>query len=344
VAEWPDIIAGRSPKQAAGDATVAEVVNSFLTEKRRKVDACELSARTWSEYYATCKEVLEGLGRDRSVAGLRPEDLAKLRAKAAARLAPWSLLTFVTRSRMLFDHAYDFDLIPAPVKYGSAFARPPKKAFRAGRAKKRPKLLDAGELRTMLDAADPQLRAMILLGLNGGLGATDCAQLTTAVLRVKPGWLDYPRAKTGQPRMVPLWPETVAALAAAAKVRPAPKDPADADLVFLTPRGRPWVRPNCDETGKRGSIDGVAAQFRKLAARAGVELPSGFYLLRHVFRTYADEVHDRPAVDLVMGHSDNTMADHYRERIADERLLAVVNHVRVWFLAGTPSGGRSAGD
>jgi len=33
-----------------------------------------------------------------------------------------------------------------------------------------------------------------------------------------------------------------------------------------------------------------------------------------------------------MGHSDNTMASHYRERIADDRLEAVAEHVRQWLL------------
>jgi hypothetical protein len=31
-----------------------------------------------------------------------------------------------------------------------------------------------------------------------------------------------------------------------------------------------------------------------------------------------------------MGHADPSMADHYRERISDERLLAVTTHVHRW--------------
>ncbi len=58
------------------------------------------------------------------------------------------------------------------------------------------------------------------------------------------------------------------------------------------------------------------------------------YTLRHVFRTLADEVKDPAAIDLIMGHADDSMAGTYREKIADQRLIAVTDHVRTWLLAG----------
>jgi integrase len=56
----------------------------------------------------------------------------------------------------------------------------------------------------------------------------------------------------------------------------------------------------------------------------------GFYTLRHVFETMAGDAKDQIAVDLIMGHVDGSMAGHYRERIEDTRLRAVVDHVRKW--------------
>jgi hypothetical protein len=38
------------------------------------------------------------------------------------------------------------------------------------------------------------------------------------------------------------------------------------------------------------------------------------------------------AVDAIMGHSRDDMASVYRERISDDRLRAVVEHVRKWLL------------
>ncbi|MFH1268808.1 MAG: hypothetical protein ABIK89_24035 [Planctomycetota bacterium] len=43
-----------------------------------------------------------------------------------------------------------------------------------------------------------------------------------------------------------------------------------------------------------------------------------------------DETLDFPAVNLIMGHVDRTRGATYRERIADERLVAVVKHVHKW--------------
>jgi hypothetical protein len=59
----------------------------------------------------------------------------------------------------------------------------------------------------------------------------------------------------------------------------------------------------------------------------------GFYTLRHVFRTVADEAKDQPATDFIMGHEIPHMSAVYRETIADTRLRAVADHVRAWLYA-----------
>jgi integrase len=318
--------------------SVADVTNEFLTEKRRRVDAGELSARTWADYYAACEALIAAFGRGRAVADLRPADFAKLRAGVAARLSPTSVLNFVTRVRVLFKFAFDFGLIDRPVRYGSGFDRPAKKTLRLERALKPIKLLAAADVWKLLDKADVQVRAMILLGLNGGMGATDCSQLPRSALDRQAGWLDYPRPKTGVGRRFPLWQETTEALAAVPAVRPDAKDPEDNRLVFLTRLGQPWVRFTGDDKGKRTVKDSVTQAFKKLGDTAGVKLPSGFNMLRHLHRTLSDAVKDRPAVDVIMGHVDPTAASYYREIVGDERLTAVTDHVRAWLLADKPKG------
>ena len=57
-----------------------------------------------------------------------------------------------------------------------------------------------------------------------------------------------------------------------------------------------------------------------------------FYALRHTFETIAGESRDQVAVDAIMGHSREDMASVYRERIGDDRLRAVAEHVRQWLL------------
>jgi integrase len=334
-----DLEAGREPRPTDDETrTVADVVNSFLTEKRGRVEAGELSARTWSDYSAACEAVVDAFGRSRAVSDLRPDDFAKLRSSVAGRLGPVSVLNFVTRVRVLFKHAYDFGLIDTPVRYGSGFDRPAKKTLRLERAKKGAKLTPPADLWKLLGAADVQLRAMMLLALNGGMGSTDCAGLARSAVELRPGWIDYPRVKTGTARRFPLWPETAEAIAAVTSVRPDPRNPADDRLVFLTRLGRPWVRFHGDEKGKRSVIDAVAQQFAKLGRACELKLPGGFYVLRHVHRTVSDEARDRPAADLVMGHTDPSVTGYDREVIADDRLAAVVGHVRGWLLAGRKTG------
>ena len=244
----------------------------------------------------------------------------------------------------MFKYGYDAELLDVPVRYGGQFDKPPKRVMRLQCHTKGERFIHVVDVWKLLDKADVQVRAMIFLALNAGFGQTDCANLTRKALAARPGWVDYPRLKSGIGRRVPLWPETIGALDAAAPIRPEPKDSADADLVFETINGNRWCcyrDPEPDRAdGKRmrgHSLDAVARNFRRLCKAAGVNVAGGFYALRDVFRTVADEVKDRAAIDLIMGHADHSMASYYLEHIADERLQVVVNHVRDWLIKGKPA-------
>ena len=70
-----------------------------------------------------------------------------------------------------------------------------------------------------------------------------------------------------------------------------------------------------------------------LLRRLGLTRPElTFYALRHTFETIGGESRDQVAVDAIMGYSRDDMASVYRERISDERLLAVSAQVRRWLL------------
>jgi len=116
--------------------------------------------------------------------------------------------------RSLFKYGYDAGLIPSPVRYGHAFAKPGRALIRKERAKHGPRLFTAEEIRRMLDVVVPELRAMILLGINVGYGNTDCTRLEPRHLNLQIGWADFPRPKTGIQRRAKLWPETVQAITA----------------------------------------------------------------------------------------------------------------------------------
>jgi integrase len=101
-------------------------------------------------------------------------------------------------------------------------------------------MFEAIELRTIIDKANQPLKAMILLGLNCGLGNSDCGQLKFRNLDLMKGWLNYPRPKTGVDRRCPLWKETIKALRDAIYERPDPRDLNNRDLVFITTQRLPW--------------------------------------------------------------------------------------------------------
>jgi integrase len=331
LAEKDALHAGRKPREDTGALTVKELVNAFLSRKQALVESGELSPRTWRDYKETCDLLVEHLGKQRVVADLDPDDFAKLRKKMTTRWGLHRVAKNIQYTRSVFKHAYEAGLIDRPMRFGPGFDRPSKKTFRLVRAKQGPKEFTRDEIHKLLGAAGTSMKAMILLAANCGFGNGDCALLPLAAVNLDTGWIDYPRPKTGINRRCHLWPETVQAIRDALAERPEPKDPAYAGLLFITSHRGCW--------GKDTSDNPVSKETAKLLKKLHINGRKGigFYTLRHTFRTVADEVKDQPAVDHVMGHADESMAAHYRERIGDERLRAVAEHVRTWLFGPAPS-------
>jgi integrase len=166
---------------------------------------------------------------------------------------------------------------------------------------------------------------MILLAVNCGFGNADVGTLPLSALDLESGWVSYPRPKTGIGRRCPLWAETVKALREWLRQRPAPKAEADVGLVFVTKYGHRWAKDAMDNP--------ITKETRKLLDALGINGHRNFYGLRHTFQTIGDESGDFLAVRSIMGHADNDISAHYRERISDERLRKVVNHVHTWLFA-----------
>jgi hypothetical protein len=320
--------AGVKPPTTDG-FTVRDLVNSFLTSKQRLVDSGELSQRTFDDYDDSCRRVLEVFGKLRQVETLRPTDFEKLRANFAKTHGPVRLCKDITCVRGLFKYGADSDLI-APVKFGPGFKRPSRLVLRKLRQSRGPRMFSADEIRAMLKAAGPQLHAMILLGINCGLGNNDCALLTTD--RINGAWIDYPRPKTGIHRRCPLWPETVKALKAAMAARPEPKEEAHQDTVFITKQGNTWEPKSVRDNP-------ISKEVAKLLAELGIQRRGvNFYALRHTFQTIGEKARDKDAVRSIMGHAEsaNDMSAVYSEEaVADERLRTVADHVRTWLFSKT---------
>jgi integrase len=316
--------AGRTPRVDPDAVTVKDVANGFLNHKKALLDAGEIKLRTWQENKEATHLLVDALGKRRVVADLGPDDFAALRRSMAKKWGPHRLTKMIGYIRSVFKHAHEAGSIGKPVQFGPGFRRPSRKVIRLERAQRGPRLFTADEIHRLLKAAGPQLKAMLLLGINCGFGNADCGTLPQRAVDLAAGIIDYPRPKTGIPRRCALWPETVQAIRDALANRSEPKDQAHAQLVFLTRCGLPWAKatstnPVSQETGRVLKALGING-------RKGL----GFYTLRHVFRTVADEAKDQPCVDFIMGHESGHMSSVYRETISDARLRAVAEHVRGW--------------
>ncbi len=342
LAQKDDLLAGREPRVTGEGLTVVSLVNQFLESKELMKDAGELTERSFEDYDVTCGQIIDVFGRNRLVTDLRPDDferlrteLAKGRGKKRRGCGPVTLSNDIGRVRVVFNYAYKQGLIDRPIVYGDGFKKPSRRTLRRERHKKGPKMFKAKEIRAMLRIASRQLKAMILLGINCGLGNNDCALLPLSALDLEKAWLDYPRPKTEVKRHACLWPETVKALREALEHRREPKDKAHADKVFITRALEPWL-----SKGKAKRDNPVSKETAKLLKELKIHRPGlGFYSLRHTFKTIGEECGDPIATEYVMGHAEDPddMGEVYRERMTKKRLFKVANHVRKWLFNRKPS-------
>jgi integrase len=317
--------AGRRPRDTSEGVTVKGLCNRFLESKDALVKSGELTQRSWNEYKAAGKLCISCFGEDLLVEDMDQDDFGRLRKRMVGNgWGPVAIGNVIQRVRVIFKFAGDNALIDRPVRYGQNFKRPSRKTVRIERAKRGPKLLTADEINRLLDSASSAIKAMTLLGINCGFGNADCGHLRLSAVDLDAAMIDFPRPKTGISRRCPLWSETVEAIREASKDRPTPKNSDHSRLVFIAKYGRPWTKDTTDQT--------VGKPFGKLLRDLNINGRKrlGFYTLRHTFRTVADESKDQQAVDFIMGHEVPHKWSVYRERISDERLKAVADHVRAW--------------
>lgn len=320
--------------------TVRDLANHFLEAAEARCEAGELSPRTFADYYRDCERLVTFFGRERVVESITRDDIKALRKHLARGVHPETLNGRVGVTRSIFRFAYEEELIEKPIRFGKDLKRPDRRLLRRSKAEAGRKHFQAAEIRTLLDAAPLQLRAMILLGINCGLGNRDVAELPVNCIDIEHGWIDYPRAKTGVRRRCPLWPETVDAIVAVQesrkRIRMKPK-PDAAGLLFVTRKGCPFVRSKSSVLpGGRPHVvehDAIATTLKRIMDRKGIEIRGlGFYGLRRSFETIGAETGNQVAVDHIMGHVPHTsdMGAVYRQHVAESALRQVTDHVRQW--------------
>jgi integrase len=343
-----DLHAGRQLERilSPDQMTVKDICNHYLTYQLHKVDAGEISARTFDDYRRVANSFVRFIGPSKAVEDIAPEDFQKYRKKLTGEgltgkgkgQGIYALNRSLTIVKTILKYGYEMDLIEKPVKYGMSFEKPSmtlrRKSQHAKELESGKRLFSADEIRAILKAAGAQLRAMVLLAINGGLGNNDCAKLPMNVVDYENAVIYFNRPKTGIERVVPLWPETMEALLQALRNRPKPTKKEWENLVFLTTFGSPWVQEKVHRSSSSGiekvvNMDAIGHEFEKVLTKLNIKRKGvGFYSLRHTFRTWADEINDQHAIHRIMGHTIPGMAGIYVEKIDLNRLRAVVDHVR----------------
>jgi len=308
---------GKTPPPQNVDAlNIDTLVNKFLERKEQLVETGRMSDRTFKDYKPTANRLVKVFGRYTTVESLTPDDFDRLYKELSKTLKLVALAREITRVRAIFNYAHKNRKIPNPVNWGDSFAPISKRELRIDRNKKPAKIFTLEELTAIYHAADAQMKTFILLGLNCGLGNSDIGLME--LRHIDNGWLKYPRPKTACDRLCPLWRETIDAINHNRQT----SDPTSPYL-FLTKYGNCWSKDIADNP--------LSKEFAKLCKACGLHQKGrGFYSLRHQFRTVADGIYDRVAIDLIMGHADDSMGGNYREWVDPKRLQAVVDHVYKW--------------
>ncbi len=249
-----DLLAGRTPRAKSDGLLIGDpphrpdsavgLVNRFLSAKRERLATREFTHRSFQDYEATCRRLVDVFGWARRVDDLEAEDFGRLRAEISKTRGPVALANEIGRVRVVLKFAVDRNLIPGLVRYGKDFDKPSRKSIRVDRADRGPRVFDAEEIRRMVIASSQPLNAMILLAINAGMGQSDLTNMPASAINLKTGWLTYPRPKTGIERRCWLWPQTVKAVREVMGEIPIATDPVDAGLLFITKYGARWTRTN----------------------------------------------------------------------------------------------------
>ena len=275
-------------------------------------------------------------GKTRAVADLQSDDFEELRQDISKTRGPVGLANEIGRVRVALKHAYDASLIDRPVRTGAGFVKPSKRVLRIARQVNGSKMFEPAEIRALLDRANTQIKAMILLAINCGFGNSDIGRLPISAVDLERGWIIFPRPKTAVERRNLIWDRTVQALRDVLASRPNPVGEEAEGKVFVTKYGQAWVKAGDAENPR--TANPISAEFRKLSQSCGVyKKGRSYYSLRHTFRTVGEEAGET-ATRYLMGHADHSMSGVYRERISDERLRAVTDHIHKWLWPDSEGG------
>jgi integrase len=337
-AAWTDGEAPIVVVDHAGDGspTVHVILGKWLLDRRAEAQRGELGGGSFMEYKRSAKRINAAIGH-MLTDDVSPDVVKQLYAKLHARHGEEMSKRILGHFRAAARYAADMNWC-RPLRLGSNLIA---KLTAREQPKMKWRLYTPVEIGAILAACDKriagarggfyrdswvQLKAMILLALNGGYGATELSQLTKPVVDLNVGLIDHARGKTGEQHVVPLWPETIDSLKPVLAQRQ--KD----ELLFRTRSGNPWTRVElilkAGKLVKTNPIDNVNWAFGALVRPLGLKIPGqGFYKLRHLHATTVDAAGDPHATFTLAGHALPGSRSPY-VRVGLDRVRKVVEYAR----------------
>ena len=322
--------------------TLHYIVTRWLRDQRIACERGQLGDPSFVAYKTSARRLVDAAG-DVAVADVNPDVVASIFDHLARTTTPDAARKTMGHLRTCCLYAEDMGWCQ-PVRLGRRLIL---KLSRREATQQKWRLYTPAELDAILTAAEvkvataggpvhratrEQFVAMLWLAVNGGYGAAELSELNKVEVDVAGRVIDHARGKTGKKHVVPLWPETAAALAPVLAQRPG--DP----LLFRTTHGNAWARHGRKHKANGELLtsshnDRVGETFNELVKPLGLKFDAqGFYRLKHLANSVADGALDPHATYALFGHALPGAKRHYVQ-VDPERLRRVVDHMRVHLLS-----------
>lgn len=325
-----------APEVMPESPTLREVMNRWLIDRRGDSQRGELGGGTFQQYRLSIQRIAPIAGHI-FTDDINPDIIKSIYTKIHAKHGEDAARRAMSHLRSCAREAEDRGWC-RPMRIGK---RNIAKLTARDKPKMKWKLYTPPQLRQILLACNrrirtskgrtyrepwEQLKAMILLALNGGYGARELSQLPRPIVDLDARMIDYRRGKTNEDHVVPLWPETVRALRRVMRQRPGD------ELVFRTREGNAWAREEkhfvAGKLSRSVNHDNVAWKFDELVRPIGLKIAGqSFYKLRHLHATTADAFGDVHASLVLTGHGVPGARGFY-VRVDTARLVKLVEYLR----------------
>ena len=193
-------------KPVSDSMTLKQLYDMFLKYQFTKVKANVITAQHYNDQVSSLNKLMGFLGRRQRIKDISTLDLQNYKRKLQKQytFSNHRLNLHISNLKTLFHWAKKNDILKQTPNIDAI--------SRSKIVNKQRRIFTHEEISKLIEVADIQMKAMIWLGLNCGFGCTDCSELQWKYLDLASGRVVFPRGKTGVPRNLALWPETIETL------------------------------------------------------------------------------------------------------------------------------------